>query len=82
MHTMILYKAHCQCLREGMKKTLLCNKSWRICLCRRQKYSQFTMKKVTLVQKISRYDHEKSLHPDLSEEDLQKMVTDQTAITH
>ena len=77
---MILYKAHGQYLREGMKKSLLYNKLWRICLCRRQEYSQFTMNKVTLVHKVPRYEHEKCLHPNLSEEDLQKMVKDQIAI--
>ena len=84
MRSVILYKAHGQCSREGMKKSLLYsllyNKLWRICLCRRQEYSQFTMKKVTLVHKVPRYEHEKCLHPNLSEEDLQKMVKDQIAI--
>lgn len=63
-----------------MRRTLLCNKCWRISVQQRHRYAQHTVKKVTLVQKIPRYDHEISLHPDLSEHDLQKMVKLKTTL--
>ena len=66
---------------NAMKRTLLSYKFWRV-FYKREKYSQFIMKKVTLVQKIPRYDYERCLHPDMSEDDLQKMVKFITSVVH
>ena len=63
-----------------MRRTLLCSKCWRINVQQINRYGQHTVKKMTLVQKIPRYDHERSLHPDLSEHDLQEMVKFKTIL--
>ena len=56
------------------RKACLNGVQWRAILRHRRQYGEFNAARVTLVQKVPRYDFEKSMHSDLPEQDLKKMV--------
>ncbi|XP_065906109.1 NAD kinase 2, mitochondrial-like [Dysidea avara] len=56
------------------RKACLNGVQWREILRHRRQYGEFNAARVTLVQKVSRYDFEKSMHSDLPEQDLKKML--------
>jgi len=56
------------------RKAWLNGVKWKTILYHRCRYGDFKADRITLVQKVPRYDFEKSLHSDLPEQDLKRMV--------